>query len=104
MPFPDDPMLGKLGPFAKYAEVPWYRRSATNTAFIILHLLTCGFIPFLLITCIVLLTGDIYYEELEPDGSLRKWSNANKIIAFVLLLGPVILIGSAIISAMAGLQ
>ncbi len=48
----------------------------------------------MIVTCIVLVTGDIYYDQIEPSGKLKTWSNANKIIAFLILLGPLILFGT----------
>ncbi|MCA9251730.1 MAG: hypothetical protein R3E58_01320 [Phycisphaerae bacterium] len=35
--------------------------------------------------CIALVSGDIFYEQPHPDGSLRKWGWPNKVAAFVLL-------------------
>jgi len=66
-----------------YDQVPWYRRSGVNSAFVLLGLVTG---VSLIITTIVLLTGDIYYNKLDKDGMLKKWSVANKVVAVILLL------------------
>jgi hypothetical protein len=90
-----------MSKYANYKDVPWLRRSGTNTAFLVLHLLTFGTLPFLLITCLVLLTGDVYYNKTDSDGTLAVWSKANKVIAFLLLLAPLILIG-VVVATIAG--
>jgi hypothetical protein len=84
--------------YSEYSKVPWLRRSGTNSVLLILHLLTLGSLPFLLVTCIVLATGDIYYDEIGPNGLLKSWSMANKIIAWLLLLFPLILIGTVVLT------
>ena len=68
-----------------YAQVPWYRRSSVNTAFIIIGFLTKGYLPLALVTCVLVLTGDVYYKEKDQHGALRKWSKANKFAAIILL-------------------
>jgi len=45
----------------------------------------CCFPPLLLAVCIVLVTGDVYYNKLRKDGTLKKWSIANKILAWLVL-------------------
>jgi hypothetical protein len=82
-----------MSKYSAYASVPWLRKSGTNSMFLVLHILTLGCLPFLLITCLVLATGDIYYHQTDSSGTLKVWSGANKIIAFLLLLAPLILIG-----------
>lgn len=84
-----------------YSELPWYRKSGVNSVLMILHFLTCGFLPLLLITCLALVTGKIYYNEVDEQGKLKSWSVANKILAYALLLIPLLFIG-AIFSAIAG--
>ncbi|MBA4104809.1 MAG: hypothetical protein C0485_03545 [Pirellula sp.] len=86
-------ILLHMSKYANYQDVPWLRKSGTNTTFLVLHLLTLGILPFLLITCLVLITGDIYYNKTDSDGTLAVWSKANKVIAFLLLLPPLLLIG-----------
>jgi hypothetical protein len=70
--------------------------------FLVLHVLTLGLLPFLLVTCFVLVTGDIYYNKAGSDGTLDVWSKANKVIAFLLLLPPLVIIG-VVVATIAGL-
>ena len=90
-----------MSKYSAYKDVPWLRKSGTNSVFLILHVLTLGFLPLLLITCIVLVTGEIYYKQSESNGTLKTWSKANKVVAFLLLLAPLILIG-VVIATIAG--
>ncbi|HEX2475602.1 MAG TPA: hypothetical protein VHK01_12695 [Lacipirellulaceae bacterium] len=53
-------------------------------------------------TCLVLVTGDIYYNKTGRDGTLKVWSGANKVIAFLLLLPPLIILG-VVVATIAGL-
>ena len=77
---------GTCRSYTSYADVPWYRRSDVNTAFIVIGLGTRGFIPLTILTCILLLTGDIYYKEPDRAGNLRVWGKANKVAALVILV------------------
>jgi DNA-directed RNA polymerase subunit RPC12/RpoP len=77
-----------------YSEVPWIRKSGTNSLFMILHMITCGAIPLLLVTCVVLVTGHVYYNQKEPNGALKVWSPANTIVAFLLLIPSIFVIGT----------
>lgn len=43
--------------YHSYGEVPWYRRSSTNSALLLLQLLTLPFFPVAVFVCLVLLTG-----------------------------------------------
>ncbi len=70
--------------YSHYTDVPWYRRSGTNSVFTLLGLLC--FSPLLWFVCIVLMTGDIYYDKHQEDGTLKTWSFANKVIAWILLV------------------
>lgn len=90
-----------MSKYTDYRDVPWLRKSGTNTAILVLHVLALGILPFLLITCFVLITGDVYYNKTAPDGTLAVWSKANKVIAFLLLLPPLILIG-VVVATIAG--
>jgi hypothetical protein len=85
-----------MSKYFDYASVPWLRRSSTNSGLLILHVVTLGCVPFLLVT------GDIYYDEVGDDGTLKVWSGANRVIAYLLLLAPLVLIG-VIIATLAGL-
>ena len=62
----------KSSGYRNYMGVPWYRKSGTNTGFILGHLLTCGVVPLLILTCIVLVTGNVYYHQADKTGSLKK--------------------------------
>lgn len=66
-----------------YTDIPWFRRSGTNTAFIIIGLL---FPPFIWAVCFISLTGDVYYKNNLSDGMLKKWSAGNKGAAIILLV------------------
>jgi len=71
---------------ASYSQVPWYRRSSVNTIFIVSGFLTKGYLPLVLVTCALLLTGNIYYKQPDADGRIRTWSKANKVVAAAILL------------------
>ena len=73
-------------PYHDYAEVPWYRKSNTNSAVLFLQLLTRAFFPVSLCVCIVLLTGDVYYNQKDTKGDLKRWGFANKIAAVLLFV------------------
>ena len=61
-------------------EVPWYRRSSANSRFLLYSLI----FPFLiLVVCVLLVTGEIYYEK---SGKLKTWPHSIKIVASVILL------------------
>ena len=92
----------QMSKYTDYKDVPWLRKSGTNSLFLVFHIITLGCLPFLLITCLILVTGDIYYDKAGPDGTLDVWSTANKVIAFLLLLPPVIIIG-VVVATIAGL-
>jgi hypothetical protein len=71
--------------YRHYQDVPWYRRSNVNSALVLTHCLTLGLLPLGLVTCAVVLTGQVYYRKKDEGGYLRKWGPANKIAAIVLL-------------------
>ena len=73
----------KPGQFYSYDEVPFLRRSEINSLFVIFGLFT-GIT--LILPVIMLLSGDIFYNKTNPDGTLRKWSFANKVVAVIFLL------------------
>lgn len=73
----------KPGKFYSYDQVPWFRRSGINSLLVILGLFL-GI--FLLFPVGVLISGDVYYNKANPDGTLKKWSVANKIAAVIILL------------------
>jgi hypothetical protein len=98
-PIPQVQSIGET----QYRRIPWLRKSGTNSMFILLHVLTLGTVPFLLITCIVLATGNIYYNKLGPDGTLMKWSTANKVVAWLLLLPWILFVVALLVALVAGL-
>ena len=73
--------------YRDYSEVPWHRKSSSNTLLILLSFLTFGFVPGNPPRLpLFVLTGDIYYDRLDEDGNLAKWSWGNKIVAIILLV------------------
>ena len=38
-----------------------------------------------LLTCILLITGDIYYNDTDKRGNVKKWSKANRFAAYGIL-------------------
>ena len=52
-----------------------------NSAVLFLQLLTLPFVPVSLGVCIVLLTGEVYYDRKDSNGDLKRWGVANKIAA-----------------------
>ena len=68
--------------YSTYAEVPWYRKSSTNSLFILISIF---FPPLIGLVCILLVTGKIYFNKLDVQGNLKTWSVANKVVAFVFL-------------------
>lgn len=79
--------------YHSYSEVPWYRRSSVNTAFIVVGIGSKGVIPLTLLTCVLVLTGEIYYKEPDSAGHLRAWSNGNKVAAIIILAANIALFG-----------
>jgi len=92
------PQLSSSG-YSRYEDVPWYRRSGVNSAFVITHLLTCGLIPALIFVCIVLVTGDVYYDKKDASGKLKVWSVLNKIVAAIILLLNILFIARALFAS-----
>ena len=45
----------------------------------------------------MLITGDVYYNKHKDDGSLKTWSFANKVVAWVLLLVNLVVLGLVLI-------
>ncbi len=76
------PPTGTSGTGA-YDSLPWYRKSSILSIFVLLGL-CCG--PSILFVCIVVLTGDVYYNKLDDSGNLKRWGVANKVAAVVLLV------------------
>jgi hypothetical protein len=69
--------------YQNYNAVPWYRKSGTNSWFILLGL----FIPpFIWAVAYMLATGDIYYNKIDSNNNLKKWSVANKVVAWIIVI------------------
>ena len=69
--------------FVDYAQVPWYRRASIVGAITFLGLV---FGPAILFSCIVVLTGDVYYDKADEHGQLKRWSPGNKVAAVIILI------------------
>jgi hypothetical protein len=65
-----------------YEDVPWFRRSGVNSGLLLLGLV---FPPAMACVCGTLLTGDIFYNKVGDDGTLKRWSGANRVVAYVAL-------------------
>jgi hypothetical protein len=80
---------GKSGEYARYEDVPWYRRSTINTFFCIFGgTPIIGIIwPLFWFTCAMLFTGDIYMNRADSGGKLVVivWPRSNKILAAFML-------------------
>lgn len=78
----------------EYKDVPWYRRNSYCGVFVCLGIFI--FPPFLWIVLYSLATGDIYFNKIEDGGGLKKWSRANKIVAWIFILIQIFVIIAAI--------
>ena len=67
----------------EYNDLPWYRKSS-NVSPITLLGLCCG--PAIFVVCIIVLTGDVYYNKRDPAGNLTKWGAGNKVAAVIILI------------------
>ena len=94
-----------------YARVPVHRRNGTCSMFLLLALVLAFAGPGivgrmvassgevvgtvvslvvglpLLAVCVIVLTGDVYFDKLADDGTLKKWGVGNKVVAALILLG-----------------
>jgi len=66
----------------QYDAIPWYRKSSYVSPITLLGL-CCG--PAILVVCIIVLTGDVYYDKRDGAGNLKKWGAANKVAAIIIL-------------------
>lgn len=69
---------------ANYSDVKWYRRSGFVSLLVVVGFFC--FPPFLWAACIVLVTGDVYYDKRRDDFRLKTWSVANKMVAWLVLV------------------
>jgi len=69
--------------YQNYDSVPWYRKSSTNSLFVLIGLLIP---PFIWVVAYMLVTGDIFYNKHDSYGNLKKWSTANKVVAWIIAI------------------
>ena len=68
--------IAELGIYTNYSDVPWYRRSETNNIFLLLGSFGC--IPLTACTCLILLTGEIYIDQVDANGHVTQWGTLHK--------------------------
>src|SRR5687768_4330740 len=89
------------------AGVPPYRKSSVMSAVLLIGLALAFIGPLLLagivksagpvisivlglpilVTCIVVLSGPVYYAAIDDTGQLKQWSIGNKVVAALILGG-----------------
>jgi hypothetical protein len=89
------------------AGVPAYRKSSVMSALLFVGLALAFIGPMLLagvrgaasqwvaialglpvlVTCVVVLSGPVYYAALDDSGQLKQWSIANKVVAGLIVAG-----------------
>jgi heme/copper-type cytochrome/quinol oxidase subunit 2 len=74
--------------YQNYNSVPWYRKSGISSWFVFLGWFL--FPPLIWIVAYALASGDIYYKESEQDGNLKKWSKANKVVAWIIIVANIL--------------
>lgn len=81
-------------------SVPWYRQNSFCSGILVAHVfIMClgGCVPFasllgtvttlgVILVCVIVLTGPVYYSKRKKDGTLKTWSKGNKIAAVILLI------------------
>ena len=82
-----------MAKYKKYNEVPWYRKNSINSLLLFIGLV---FPPFILLVAINLVTGHIYQNTYDEKGSLKTWSKANKVLAWIILVAQLLVIVSII--------
>ncbi len=103
---------GALVPLVSLANIPFYRRNSIASALVLLALflafiagpivlrlvvqtegslvaraVSIAFGAPLMTVCVVVLTGDVYYESHDAQGQLKKWGVGNKVVAALIVLG-----------------
>jgi hypothetical protein len=79
-----------------YQQLAWYRKSPYVSVFVLLGL-CCS--PALLAVCVIVLTGEVYYNQPDASsGGLKKWGYANKLAAFIILAIQVLVITGNIVA------
>jgi hypothetical protein len=82
--------------YQTYDEVPAFRRHESVSRFL-WFATVCGLLfqvlgplvttPFVLYMAFLLFSGDVYYNQTDADGKLKRWSVANKVaVVFLLVL------------------
>ncbi len=87
----------------RYNSLPWYRRSGPASALVLLGLVPLVGSITLLIVCIVLVSGGIYYRKARENGELKKWSVANTVVAWLLLIGQAVVLVLVVLGGMAAI-
>ena len=75
----------------EYRDLPWYRTSTMNICLVILGFMI--FPPLIWWACINCLTGDIYINKKNANGSFKVWGKANKFAAAGLLILNLVIVG-----------
>ena len=78
--------------YKNYNDIPKYRRSGVASVLLLTYFLTpiiSLYAFFILpitygIVLFALITGDIFYNKKDENGNLKKWSKANKVVAWIL--------------------
>ncbi len=102
---------GTSAQLVPFATIPFYRRNSIASALLLVALFLAFVGPMvlgtvvaaagpivgsllslllgapLLVVCVVVLTGDVYYEAYDAQGQLKKWGVANKVVAALIVLG-----------------
>jgi len=82
----------------QYSNLPWYRKSA-YVSWITALGLCCS--PAILAVCIIVLTGEVYYNQMDATGNLKKWGYANKVVALIILAFQVLFYAVQIVAVIA---
>lgn len=70
------------GVWAGYNALPWYRKSGVLSVLAAIGILVgLAIVP----VCIAVLSGPVYYKQLDGDGSPRTWGPLNKVAAIAIL-------------------
>ncbi len=67
-----------------HEAVVWYRRTGHVSTLAFLTFLGFGILTVLPL-CIICATGDVYSDNYDEFGALKKWSKVNRYIAMILL-------------------
>src|SRR6186997_3631416 len=78
-----------------YNQLPWYRKSSIVSWLTVLGL-CCS--PSMMLVCVIVLTGPVYYNKADTTGNLKKWGNANKVVAVLILVFQVLAITAQLAS------